>query len=75
MSERYEWLTNHLIFDEDIEVAKQRFRDLCLEINSIPQTLPIFIWTGENAHEQAGLRFVLHLLKEKNNDIFLISLY
>lgn len=29
------------------------------------EATPIVIWTGDNGHEQTGLRFVLHLLKDR----------
>ena len=31
------------------------------------------IWSGDNADEQTGIRYILHLLKEKPNDISLIN--
>ncbi|MDX8367093.1 DUF1835 domain-containing protein [Cytobacillus sp. IB215665] len=71
---RYHWLENHLIF-EDGEIEKDiiRFKDTIRELNAIPLHIPIVIWAGENAHEQTGLRFVLHLLKDKCNPIFCIN--
>ncbi len=71
---RYHWLENHLIL-EDGEIEKDiiRFKDTIRELNAIPLHIPIVIWAGENAHEQTGLRFVLHLLKDKRNPIFCIN--
>ena len=35
--------------------------------------MPITIWVGDNAHELAGLRFALYLLKNKTNEIKVIN--
>ncbi|KPH69323.1 MULTISPECIES: DUF1835 domain-containing protein [Bacillaceae] len=42
-------------------------------INSIPEGVHVTIWASNNAHEQTGLRFIMHLLKEKNIDITIIN--
>ncbi|MCF2132380.1 DUF1835 domain-containing protein, partial [Strepomyces sp. STD 3.1] len=75
LKKRYDWLENHLIYEEDEEIERglKRFKDTLVEIDSIPISMPITIWTGENSHEQTGLRFVLNLLKEKSNKIYYIN--
>lgn len=75
LKKRYDWLENHLIYekDEEIERGLKRFKDTLVEIDSIPISMPITIWAGENSHEQTGLRFVLNLLKEKSNKIYYIN--
>ena len=35
--------------------------------------IPIVIWTAENAQEQTGIRYILQLLQNKTNDIFLVN--
>ncbi|HWO97760.1 MAG TPA: DUF1835 domain-containing protein [Bacillus sp. (in: firmicutes)] len=74
MKSRFEWMKN-CISDEYDEFPdyKQRFEKTINQINSIPQGVHITIWTSDNAHEQTGSRFVVHLLKEKNIDITLIN--
>lgn len=52
---------------------KQKFQKTINQITSIPEAVPITIWIAENAHEQTGLRYVLNLLKESNNNIILIN--
>ena len=52
---------------------RREFLQTINEINSISEDVPITIWTGENSHEQTGLRFVLHLLKERKNKINVIN--
>lgn len=44
-------------------------------IKAIPSYQDIVIWTGNNAHEQAGLRLVLALLKDKWNTIFILNTF
>lgn len=74
LNQRYEWIKNHLIFDDDyIDEYQHNFNNTTSMINTIPQNTKIIIWIGENSHEQTALRYVLYLLKEKNNDIFLID--
>ncbi|WP_225942065.1 DUF1835 domain-containing protein [Sporosarcina limicola] len=74
LNHRYEWLENHLISDnENMEKDKILLRDAFSEIELIPNQIPIIIWTGNNSHEQAGVRIVSYLLKEKLNDIHLIN--
>ncbi|MEH7352949.1 DUF1835 domain-containing protein [Neobacillus drentensis] len=71
---RFDWMKN-VINDEygEFQEYKQSFQKTIDQILSIPEGLPITIWTADNAHEQIGLRFGLHLLKERNNDIILIN--
>ncbi|MBP1933206.1 DUF1835 domain-containing protein [Ammoniphilus resinae] len=74
LNHRFEWLKNHIIFDDEyIDSYQDHFRHTTSQINAIPENTPIVIWIGENAHEQTGLRYVLYLLKEKSNDIFLMN--
>ena len=71
---RFDWMKN-VINNEygEFQEYKQSFQKTIDQILSIPEGLPITIWTADNAHEQIGLRFGLHLLKERNNDIILIN--
>lgn len=71
---RHEWIKNHLIFDDDyIDEYQYNFNNTVSMINAIPKNTSIIIWVGENSHEQTALRYVLYLLREKNNDIYLID--
>ena len=72
---RYEWLRNHLYYPNDFieNENENRFSKTLAEIDAIPDYVPIVIWTAENANEQTGARYLLYLLKEKTNDIFLIN--
>jgi hypothetical protein len=70
---RFDWMEK--IFNEsgDIYEYKEYVQKALNQIKSIPEDSPITIWTAENAHEQTGLRFVLHLLKERNNSIYVVN--
>lgn len=72
---RYEWLRDHLNYQDDFieEEYENRFSKALEEIDSIPNHVPIVIWTAENADEQTGMRYLLYLLKEKENNVFLIN--
>ncbi|WP_312354456.1 DUF1835 domain-containing protein [Aminipila sp.] len=74
LNNRYEWLKKHInIDDEVLDSYQDKFNNTVSEINAIPIDTPIIIWIGENAHEQTALRYVLYLLKEKTNDIFVMD--
>ena len=74
LSNRYEWLKKHINIDDEIlDSYQDKFNNTISEINAIPIDTPIIIWIGENAHEQTALRYVLYILKEKTNDIFVMD--
>lgn len=74
LNNRHEWLLKHINIDEEVLDSYQEYFNKCiLELNDISNDTPIIIWTGDNAHEQTGLRFVLYLLQERTNDIFTIN--
>jgi hypothetical protein len=71
---RYEWLNNHILFEgDDLTEHHERFNETISNIEAIPDHIPITIWAGENAHEQTAMRYVLYLLKEKQNDLFIMN--
>jgi hypothetical protein len=71
---RFEWIRKNINNEYDeFHEYKQRFQKTMNEILTIPEGVPVTIWTAENSHEQTGLRFVLHLLKDRNHDIFVIN--
>lgn len=59
--------------DDDFRHYQKKFHETINQITSIPVNVPITIWVAENAHEQTGLRYVLHLLRNKVNDIKVIN--
>jgi hypothetical protein len=72
---RYEWLRDHLNYQDDFieEEYKRRFLDTLAEMDAIPDQVPIVIWTGENAGEQTGVSYLFYILKGKRNPIYLIN--
>ncbi|MBV7509677.1 DUF1835 domain-containing protein [Bacillus sp. sid0103] len=72
---RYEWLRDHLNYQDDFieEEYERRFLNTLSEIDAILAQVPIVIWTAENANEQTGVCFLLYLLKEKTNPIYLMN--
>ncbi|MEH6944619.1 DUF1835 domain-containing protein [Bacillus sp. JJ722] len=72
--ERFTWM-QRVINDEydGYQDYMKRFQQTKNQINSIPEGVPITIWVADNSHEQTGLRYVLHLLKNKDNNIKVIN--
>lgn len=72
---RYEWLKDHLNIENNYmeEEYEQRIFKTLEELKAIPMHIPIVLWTAENAHEQAGMLYIIYLLKDKVNDVFLIN--
>lgn len=71
---RFAWLEQHMNdrFNE-LPAYRKSFEMAFEQLQSIPEGYPITIWIAENAHEQTGLRFVLHLLKGRTNTITIIN--
>ncbi|WP_313894429.1 DUF1835 domain-containing protein [Psychrobacillus sp.] len=68
---RKEWLF------ENINDKQDEYGDKCIntlrEMEDIGDHVPIYIWYGNNADEQVGLRYFLYIMRDKTNDIFLIN--
>lgn len=69
---RNDWLFEN-INDGQEDVYQNKFTNTLREIDDISNHVPIYIWYGNNADEQCGLRFFLYLLQNKSNEIFLIN--
>ncbi len=73
---RFQWLKDR--FQDAINERDAYIHGMLVaieRIKSIPSYQDIVIWTGNNAHEQAGLRLVLALLKDKWNTIFILNTF
>ena len=70
---RNQWLYEHINYELDDFEYENKFSNTLRKIEDIPQQAPIYIWYGNNADEQTGLRYLLYLLREKTNDIFLMN--
>lgn len=70
LDNRFRWLKYHLRDEfDDLGIYKRNMEKALQQLEDIQPYQRIVIWTCENAAEQAGLRFVLYLLKEKANEI------
>jgi hypothetical protein len=72
---RLEWLKDHINFYDDYfeEEYMHRITNLEKEIEDIPENKPIVLWTADNAQEQVFVRYILHSLQNRSNDIYLIN--
>lgn len=71
---RFKWMENCISYEfDEYHDYTYKFHRAMDEINSIPAGSHAAIWVSDNAHEQTGLRFAVHLLKEKNVDISVIN--
>lgn len=69
---RANWMLTAFPYDEE-DWRISEFEKSLHEIASISENQPITIWTSNGAHEQTALRFVLLLLKDKENEIQVIN--
>ncbi len=70
---RNEWFYENINLEQDDYEYENKFANTLREIEDIPKHVPIHIWYGNNADEQTGLRFLLYLLRDKTNDVYLIN--
>lgn len=69
---RKDWLIENINFEQEIEYPI-KFSNTLRELEDIPNEVPIYIWYGNNANEQICMRFLIYLLKDKTNELFLIN--
>ncbi|WP_212734376.1 DUF1835 domain-containing protein [Bacillus yapensis] len=72
-SHRNEWLYENINSEQEDNVLENQIMNTLREIEDIAPDGPIYVWYGNNAIEQVGLRFFLYQLREKTNVIFLIN--
>jgi hypothetical protein len=70
---RNEWLYENINTEQDDFVYENKFANTLLEMEDIPEQVKIYLWTANNANEQTGHRFILKLLTDKTNEVFLIN--
>jgi hypothetical protein len=70
---RNEWIYENINYEQDDNVYQTKFQNALREIEDVPIDVPIYIWCGNNASEQTGIRFILYLLRDKPNEIFLLN--
>ncbi|TQR17918.1 DUF1835 domain-containing protein [Psychrobacillus soli] len=75
IKQRKKWLFLHINMDEQrTHTYVEDFQQTLMEISNIPEHIPIYIWTANNAHEQIAARFVLQILKENKNNVHLLNI-
>lgn len=70
---RIEWLYENINDEQEDGQYEHKLNNILREIEDITDHTPIYIWTGNNADEQTGLRFYLYLLRGKSNEIYLMK--
>ncbi|ALC83727.1 DUF1835 domain-containing protein [Bacillus gobiensis] len=71
---RWEWLNDNINYEEgELDDQIRDNKEKINELLQVPEGIPIFIWTGSNAHEQIGVRYALYHLREKRNDVYLMN--
>ncbi|GEK31098.1 hypothetical protein KZO01_14070 [Kurthia zopfii] len=74
IAKRHEWLDGHLnMEDEESFSYEKNCMNNIEKLSTIPATHPIYIWAGENAHEQTALMFILDQLKHHSNEIIWVN--
>lgn len=70
---RKEWLFDNINFEQEDTEYERKFKNVLFQIEDTAPHVPIYIWYGNNAEEQTGLRLYLTLLKDKPNKIYLMN--
>lgn len=65
------WLTEN---DVDFRYTPEHLLVKMVEaVKNIPENKTIVIWCADNAHDQTGLRFVLHLLRDRKQPVNVVN--
>ncbi|WP_462408595.1 DUF1835 domain-containing protein [Neobacillus sp. Marseille-QA0830] len=70
---RFQWMGENINTEMDDYEQETKFINTLLEIEDIPEQVPIYLWTANNAKEQTGIRYILTLLGGKANELYLIN--
>jgi hypothetical protein len=70
---RNQWLFENINYDEEEFEYQSKYQHTLRELEDIPIDVPIYLWCGQNAGEQIGVCFILYLLRDKGNQIFLLN--
>jgi hypothetical protein len=70
---RNEWLYENINYEQDDHEYQTKVQNALRELEDVPTEVPIYIWCGNNASEQTGIRFILYLLRDKDNEVFLLN--
>ncbi|MCM3356829.1 DUF1835 domain-containing protein [Psychrobacillus sp. MER TA 171] len=72
---REEWLFDYINDEQEEGNYASKFSNMLRQIDDIVDSIPIYLWYGNNVAEQIGIRFMVYLLREKKNTIYLITEY
>lgn len=73
---RFQWLQERYLMEDDgLAMLENEMKQAVEKIKAIPPHQDIMIWTCQNAHEQIGLRFVLTLLENRTNDVYVLDTF
>jgi len=64
---RIKWFNSRFFSENSLFGDDQDFLDIKEKIRLLQPDMTIYIWTGESAHEQIGLRYALFLLKKQQS--------
>lgn len=75
LKQRIDWIRTQLSTENDYYEDKfeKDFNKTKEIVCNVSGDTTIFLWAGDNSHEQTGIRYVLYLLKEIRNNIILIN--
>lgn len=71
---RYNWLQDKLHHEcEELDNFFNHYTEALLALKRISETISVVIWCGDNAHEQTGLAYLLYLLRDSKNNIYIMN--
>ncbi|MEK4006930.1 DUF1835 domain-containing protein [Paenibacillus sp. FSL H3-0333] len=75
MQNRHQWVAER---DENYSISQHCHQEnqlvrMSQTVKSIPPHKIIVIWVADNAHDQTGLRFVLHLLRDRIQPVHMVD--
>ena len=76
LKHRLEWLNTcltHEPADNFADWYMDSFRQAVRNIKAIDEGAVIAVWSGDNAHDQTGVRFILHLLRKRSGPFVLAN--
>ena len=72
-SNRFDWIVENINTEQENNEFENKFTNMLLELEDIPEQVPIYLWNANNANEQTGVRLILQLLKDKVNEVILLN--